>query len=246
MIEKWVIEEPLSGAIKRCIVCLPGRHQTADFIMNVGRAMKLPDTLLVGLQPEDCQWYPQPYSAEVQREAVGGLPRARDAVMRATSRIVRGWPVKGKDIALIGFSAGAVMTLEVATKTPKPYAAAISFAGAIFEPKNVPPRTDKNGCPILLVHNEGDECFGWDERYIPMRDALCDKGYDVTTSEGDWRGGHTIYISDMIEASNFLAKQFGIEDWVHPRLLWNEPEVDEEEGGEGEEDEEDSEEEEEE
>jgi len=231
MIEQWVINEP-KGPVKHCVLCLPGRSNTATWMVRVGDDMELPNTLIVSVQPRRYQWYPQPYSAEDQAEAVAGLPKARRAIRGAIKRIMDGWSLKEQDIALVGFSAGAVMALEVAVHHNRPFAAAVSLAGAMFEPHKVPTRTEKNNTPLMLVHYQGDFCFDWDERYIPMKTALATNGYKITRREAKI-GGHTIYRDDVEYVAKFIAEQFGYENWTHPRwAAWglDDEEEEEEEG----------------
>ena len=237
MIEEWLIKEP-EGKAKHCILSLPGRANGTSLMVNIGEDMRLPNTLVASVRTRTYSWYPMPVSATDQQEAVMGLPAARGALWGVLKRIERAWGISSKNIAIIGFSAGAVMSVEVAVHGQEPYAGVVCFAGTVLEPDKVPPKNEKNDTPIMLVHYEQDACFDWDERYVPMREALISKGYRVQRRENS-DGGHTISRDDVMAGAHFLAKQFGYSDWVHPEYyrFWfqGNDDADDEGGGGGDE-----------
>jgi predicted esterase len=210
MIEKWIVREPnMVDKAVGCVIALPGRGipgvAMERFLSHTG----LWRSLQIVLEPEHLQWYPQPNGPEDQKEAIAGLPKAMNFIHEAIQRIQHGWDLRQKDIALIGFSAGAVMSLMMVSDCLKEYAGVVALAGAILDPASFPKA--KNKTPILLQHNMDDDCFKWEERYIPMREALTKGGYNLTCEEG-WRGGHNLSYDEVRLTRDFLSKQFGYYD----------------------------------
>ncbi len=216
IIKEWVIS-PSSNTMSpsRCIVGLPGRCNGSKMMINICEDMCLPDTLIVALRPDGYAWYPQPFAADHQQAAVAGLPAARASIENAVQRIEAGWGIDRSKIALVGYSAGAVMAIQVAAYAKKSYGAVVSFCGAILEPGALPkckhPKTD-----FLLMHNQDDLCFDWQERYLPMKEALRKQKYKVHILEDRW-GGHTLCWTDIVQGGSFVGQQIVGKDWKHPR-----------------------------
>ena len=215
MIRDWSVrqvENPTS-----CIIALAGRSNPAEIMRELCTDMELHRTVIVAFRPINYEWYPAPVSSVNQDEAVEGLPRARSAIQSNVERVQRAFNLKPQQIALLGFSAGAVMALDVAVRSPGPFAAVVGIGGAILEPWTVP-KCKHPDMPFLLLHNQDDFCFDWKERYLPMKNALLNNGYSVTPIERA-TGGHGISKRGMFIMSHFLAPNLGYEsDWVHPEM----------------------------
>jgi predicted esterase len=92
--------------------------------------------------------------------------------------------LKHEDIYIAGHSAGAVVALQVAAHSQEPLGGIHVHCGAILDPASLP---KSNGTPIFVFHSENDMVFSWDERYLPMKKALIEKGYNCSFVE---RAGH--------------------------------------------------------
>jgi predicted esterase len=217
MIREWIIFNTIEKP-RNCIVALPGRGIQASTMLEFCKDFGLEETLLIVLRPFNWAWYPQPNSSLDQKAAVNGLGRAKNNIEEALATIKKGWGFKKEQITLLGFSAGAVMSLYTAMHSKLSFASAVSLGGAIFEPEKVP-QCKHPITKILLCHNQDDDCFNWFERYLPMKKSLSDNGYDVTVRERS-RGGHWLSKLDVINVSNFLGPILGYgEDWEHPGFL---------------------------
>jgi phospholipase/carboxylesterase len=210
MISKWIINEPI-GKRKGCIVALPGRGTPAETMERFVCHMDLPNTLVICLEPSNLRWYPQPNGPNDQREAVAGMERATDFLNKRLSKIQRAFRLRRQQIALVGYSAGSVMALNMCVNSNQPFAAVASMAGAILEPEHMP--VANNQTPILLRHAIDDDCFKWDERYIPMKQSLLRGGYNVYVSEKNY-GGHGISTEDAGTFGRFLAPFLGYNQLV--------------------------------
>ena len=229
MIGQWIIREPEDGPYERCILAIPGRGNSAEMMVRMAENLQLPRTLIVAVRPWYSAWYPQPFSPEKQDEAVNGLPKAIRTINRVVDTIRRGFDLPYEKIALLGYSAGGVMSILTALHRmavadrvkPAParsYAGVAVYCGAILEPHRVPPapNSPRSSTPFFLVHNMDDTCFDWWERYRPMKSALIQRGYQVEAIEHE-HGGHMINdATDIFRTSRFLGRCFGLRDWQHP------------------------------
>jgi len=208
--------EPKAITLKRkgCLVLLTGRGQDTNWLTHTLQQLQLHQTTCVVIRPENYQWYPPPLGPKMQDAAVAGLVSARASIELALKRIQMGYGFSRDEIVLMGFSAGAVMALNVATQSDEPFSAVISMAGAILEPSQLPACKFPE-MPIILQHNQDDSVFEWDERFVPMNDALVGKGYKVYQLTRSL-GGHEIYYRDVVTLSRFLSDHLEYEEWDRP------------------------------
>jgi phospholipase/carboxylesterase len=166
------------------------------------RYAELDNTLLLAVAPME-EWYPAPRGANNQMEAVWGLKLSVPEFNDFIEKIEQEYQFPRSKVALVGFSAGAVMAIQAAAWSDKPYAAVVAHNGAILEPSDLP--RARHDTPFLLLHNENDDCFSWDERYLPMKIALIDKRYNLEVIENDV-GGHYISPEDVGLAGDWLRR----------------------------------------
>lgn len=191
--------------LKNMIILLPGRGQSASDILDQYNFKELNETVLIAIEPA-IEWYPIPRGMDNQNEAIEGLKFAIPNLEKVISKCEKEFNIPRNKVALAGFSAGAVMAIQIAANSEQSFAAVISHAGAILDPTSLP--AAKNDTPFLLLHAKDDDCFSWDERYLPMKKALIEKGYEIDTFEKE-NGGH--YMSSD-EAYFFLANKLDIND----------------------------------
>jgi predicted esterase len=197
------------GQRKGCVIALPGRNVTGEAMAGLCYHLNLPCTTIVVLEPNKLEWYPPPNGVHDQAQAVKGIDAAVKAINGTISRIQRGFRFKRSQIALVGVSAGSVMAIQVAAASDKPFAAVCAMAGAILEPDKLPKA--KNQTPILLRHAYNDNCFTWEERYLPMKKALTDKGYNIFVSEKA-EGAHNVSAHDAYVLGQFARRRLGYID----------------------------------
>jgi predicted esterase len=202
MFNNYVFGKPDKG----CIFLLPGRFGMATQLISNYYQAGLTETLMIGVQPP-LEWYPQPNGAEDQDDAVKGCAQTRDRLLDHLDQLIGEFGLDRNTVALVGFSAGAVMAIQCGME--KPFGAVVGHSGAILEPKNTP--ACKHPTPILLTHNRHDECFKWKERFLPMKRALLRNGYNVTTHVQRERFGwcHDLTRQDVLIATDFLGPVLG-------------------------------------
>lgn len=205
LISQILIEEPKH--IDRCLIAIPGRGGSADIMQQFCKAVDLPDTMVVALEARYYAWYHQPNSPQDQDKAVSGLPAAINELSNLIMKIKNGWNLDDEQIILCGHSAGAVIAIQTAIHSMFNLKACISLAGAILVPNEVP-KCSKN-TKFLLQHNTNDDCFTWDERYLPMENALESNNYDIQKLIGD--GSHNSFTWRIASgAKDFLNQIFNL------------------------------------
>lgn len=195
------------------IVLLVGRGGKAIEMMDYYREYcELDKTRLIAMEPFD-EWYPAPRSPEDQEDAICGLKVSIPEFDSFISELEIKYSTDRSKIALSGFSAGAVMAIQVATYSAKPFAAVISHNGAILNPDSLPMAV--HDTPMFLIHSKDDKCFDWHERYLPMKKSLMEKEYTVELCEKE-EGDHSIDPKDVADAAIFLANIFQYpQEWTH-------------------------------
>ena len=174
-----------------CLLCLPGRASHAKELVYIYKKyLGIDHDLIVGVTPIQRCWYPMPNGINDQIDAVAGINHARIIVETVVRYIEDQFSVPRENMILIGHSAGAVMAIETAAHSQRPFAGVISHNGAILEP-DLLPKCQNKSTNYLLTHNRDDLIFEWEERYVPMKKALQEKGYTVFSLEED-DGGHNV------------------------------------------------------
>ena len=191
---------------KGVLVLLPGRGCQAksllDLYKNIG---ELQETLLIGIQPEK-EWYPLPNGANDQSSAIAGLRKTVIQLRSFLQNLQKTYDFTTEETVLAGFSAGAVVALQLALTGEEEYDMVIAHNGAIFEPSEVPIASKKT--TYALLHTQDDNCFTWLERYVPMKQSLMNKNHKIFTIEKPI-GGHNISDNDILILSKHLKTRFG-------------------------------------
>jgi predicted esterase len=183
------------------VLCLPGRGQSGhQFMQGLINHGQFENTLLMSFTPHNFAWYPMPRNAMDQDAAVNGLPAAVFSIQEELADIQAEHGIPDGNLAIIGFSAGAVMALQYLFESQKPLAAVVAHSGAIFQPLKVPEAKTKT--PVVLFHNTNDDCFDWEERFLPMQRALVENNYNTFELIDD--GGHGMYVEDLEQVEMFL------------------------------------------
>ena len=160
------------------------------------------NALIIGITPIGRCWYPMPNGAGDQEAAIAGLEPAVTAVENVVNRIEQRYQIPRDKIALVGYSAGAVVGLLTAMYSSVPFGCVVSHAGAILDTDMVPACQFKS-CPILLTHSRDDIIFDWQERYLPMLETLQNNGYTVYTAT-EMDVGHGITNRQFRIAKRFI------------------------------------------
>jgi predicted esterase len=180
---------------------LPGRGDHGIELAKIYKKLKL-NALIIGVTPVSRCWYPMPNGVGDQDAAIAGLEIAVSTVEKIVKKIENRYQISRKMIALIGYSAGAVVGLLTAMYSNSCFGCVVAHAGAILDTDMVPKCYFKE-CPILLTHSRDDVIFEWHERYLPMLAALQNKNYRVyTATENDY--GHGVSLRQFVISKRFI------------------------------------------
>lgn len=86
---------------------------------------------------------------------MSGVQKAYPAVCQMINDIKEEFGLSSKNIALFGFSQGAMMSLYTTPRLEDNVAAVVSMSGAVFDPAHLQSET-RSRPPILLCHGEKD------------------------------------------------------------------------------------------
>lgn len=196
-----IVSEP-KHKCRGTIVLLTGRGDTALNFLNIyKRNCNLNYLRIIAIQPED-EWYPIPNGIEDQEDSLTGINFSVVRLINLLDEIKSFYKIDKSKIFVCGFSAGGVMALQVAIKSNDIFGGFICHNGAILDCNSV--SFAKNKTPILVIHSQDDDCFSWDERFIPMKQELTNKNYNVEFIENKY-GGHFFSEKDIESALQFVS-----------------------------------------
>lgn len=146
---------------KKAIICLHGRGATADGIIQLGMQFAKDDVYLAAPQATTNSWYPYSFMAP-EHANQPWLNSAVEVVKKLIDETAA--HVGYENIYIMGFSQGACLTLEVASRFPVRYAGIASFTGGLSGEKI---NTDKykgdfNGTPVFIGNSNRDP-------HVPMQ-----------------------------------------------------------------------------
>lgn len=181
------IEDNISD---KTIIILAGRDCTAKEMLQ---AFKNLNYRKIAIQPVD-EWYAIPNGIDDQQAAVVGIKNQVSKLNYFVKQLEVLYSVKRNNIVLLGYSAGAVMALQLAVNSKEEFAAVICYKGAILNTESLPQAN--NFTKYILMHSRNDSCFKWHERYLPMKKSLIEKNYNCDCLE--WNDGeHAINSPDI-------------------------------------------------
>jgi len=161
--------EPRSGAAKKLVVFLHGYGADGKDLIEIGRAWQqfLPDAAFVSPHaPEPCagapmgrQWFPLTFRDPDERWK--GVNAAAPALNRFLDAELARRKLPASALALVGFSQGTMMALQVGLRRATAPAAIVGYSGLFVLPNNAEPDAVaaeiKSRPPVLLVHGDQDD-----------------------------------------------------------------------------------------
>jgi phospholipase/carboxylesterase len=161
---------PASGKAKNLVVFLHGYGADGNDLIEIGRAWQslLPDTAFVsphapnpcGQSPMGREWFPLTMRDPSERwTGVNAAALVLNAFLDA--ELTR-HSLPGSALALVGFSQGTMMSLQVGLRRTTPPAAIVGYSGMLVTP-NDDAEIDKFAeeivarPPVLLIHGDQDQ-----------------------------------------------------------------------------------------
>lgn len=146
---------PLSEA-KKAIIMLHGRGASAESIIGLADQLNLSDAAIFAPQATNHSWYPYSFLAPVE-ENQPALDSALEVIDDLVKDIQSGGIAQDK-IYFLGFSQGACLALEYATRHAATYGGIIAFTGGLIgEQLNLDNYTGDFGhTPIFITTGNPD------------------------------------------------------------------------------------------
>ena len=164
---KFGRKEALSGETKSVMVFVHGYGADGADLLGLGDplAPHFPNTTFIApdapersaANPMGYQWFPIPWLDGSSEEAArDGLMRAAEDLNAFLDQVLETEGVAPSAMALVGFSQGTMMSLEVAPRRAEPVAAVVGFSGRLLRSEAL--ATDAvSRPPVLLLHGDQDE-----------------------------------------------------------------------------------------
>jgi phospholipase/carboxylesterase len=145
---------------RQVVLMVHGRGASAHDILSLAQSWPEAHTHTAFIAPQAANhvWYPLPYSTPIQQNQ----PWFADAmhVLDALVETANAAGVPTQRIALLGFSQGAVLSLEYALRHPRQYAGVFALSGALMsETLHSPPAADLQNSPVFLGCSDVDNYF---------------------------------------------------------------------------------------
>jgi phospholipase/carboxylesterase len=151
------------------------------------------------------QWFslnnPDPVS---RLEGTQGAAPVLDAFIDQQMAI---YNLAAKDVALVGFSQGSMMSLYVGVRRQQQLAGILAYSGAVIAPELVASEL-KSQPPVLMVHGTIDDVVPVEALYEGVS-ALQNSGVQAR-GEAVPDLGHSLNDKCIMEGMDFLAECFGI------------------------------------
>jgi phospholipase/carboxylesterase len=211
--------EPASKSIKRAVILLHGYGASGNDLIGLGEAWQayLPDTLFIapnGIEPwegshgQGYQWFS--LSDFTFDTLWRGIELALPSVHHYIDKILAYYDLKESQLALVGFSQGAMLALAASLSRPRSLAAVISYSGVLVYPDAQPITA---ASPVLLVHGDQDEVVPFSSLKA-SEDALKKRGVPVTGVICQ-NIGHGIDNNGLYQGSAFLGRYLNLTDKVN-------------------------------
>lgn len=171
-----------------------------------GTAFYAPDA------PESCQgnpfgfqWFPIPWmDGSSEALARAGQLQAADDLNAFIDKVLADEGLAPEALALVGFSQGTMMALDVVPRRPAPLGAVVGFSGRLLQPEALAAEAVSKP-PVLLIHGDADPM-------VPVQslpeayEALTEAGFE--TYAHVCKGlGHSIDNEGLSLALGFLREK---------------------------------------
>lgn len=203
---------PQSGRLRSAVVFLHGYGADGADLLGLAEPLgrHLPDTVFFAPDaPETCagtpfgrQWFPIPWlDGSSEAEATAGLARAAEDLNAYLDATLAAEGLAPGALALVGFSQGTMMALEVAPRRSAALAGVVAFSGRLLRPEALAAEARVKP-PMMLIHGDADPVVPFADMGL-AGDALLGAGFE--TYAHVMRGtGHGIAPDGLGVALSFL------------------------------------------
>ncbi|MEO8242866.1 MAG: dienelactone hydrolase family protein [bacterium] len=165
-----------SGKTRSLVVFLHGYGANGADLLDIGDvlATHLPDTVFMAPDAPDpvpgapfgFQWFSIPrFDGSSEAEAQAGLAAADQQVNRFLDQRLAEAGLTDAALALVGFSQGAMMALQVAPRRAVAMAGVVSISGRLINPERLAAEARVRP-PVLVMHGDQDPVVEFDEMAV--------------------------------------------------------------------------------
>ena len=177
-----------SGRAKSLVVFVHGYGANGADLLDIGDVLAphLPDTAFVAPDAADripgapfgYQWFPIPrFDGSSEAQATAGLQRSVQDLNAFLDQRLAYEGLGPEALALVGFSQGAMMSLEVAPRRAVAPAAVVAISGRLIQPERLKAEVTARP-PVLIMHGDQDQVVAFEEMALAA-DALVAAGFDT-------------------------------------------------------------------
>lgn len=177
-----------SGRAKSLVVFVHGYGANGADLLDIGDVLAphLPDTAFVAPDaadripgaPSGYQWFPIPrFDGSSEAQATAGLQRSVQDLNAFLDQRLAYEGLGPEALALVGFSQGAMMSLEVAPRRAVAPAAVVAISGRLIQPERLKAEVTARP-PVLIMHGDQDQVVAFEEMALAA-DALVAAGFDT-------------------------------------------------------------------
>ena len=202
------------GKPKQLVVLLHGYGSNGDDLIGLAPffAQALPEAEFLSpnapfpseISPMGFQWFG--FEDRSPEMLLGGVRLAAEILDRFLDAELAKHDLKDRDLALVGFSQGTMMSLHVGPRRPNRIAGILGFSGSLVAP-HLLSQEMKSKPPVFLVHGTADQVVPYGA-LAQAEKALADAGIPVETES---RPGlvHSIDQVGAQKGALFLRQCFG-------------------------------------
>lgn len=141
---------------KKALIMVHGRGATAESILSLSQELSANDFTLYAPQATNNSWYPYSFMAPVSQNQPA-LDSALE-LLDETVKHIQANGVESKNIYLLGFSQGACLSSEYATRNAIRYGGLLLFTGGLVGEKLETGKYKGNfsGTPVLITTGDPD------------------------------------------------------------------------------------------
>ncbi len=202
------------GKAKQLVVFLHGVGADGNDLIGLAPmfAQALPDAAFLSpnapyafdMAPYGRQWFSLQNLSNAT--ALAGVKKAAPILDAYLDAALAERGLSDKDLALVGFSQGTMMSLHVGLRRAQPVAAVVGFSGRLIAPELLG-RELKSKPRVLLIHGDADPVVP----FVSMRfgeEALAGEGVEVKAIQRPGLG-HGIDDEGLRAGIDFVARAFG-------------------------------------
>lgn len=204
---------PYSGTVKRLVIFLHGVGADGNDLLSLADMMALPDTHYFSPHapfPYDGAPFGRQWFSLMDRNIhtmLAGIEQAAPILNMAIDTQMARFNLQPKDVALVGFSQGSMMSLYTAPRRAQALGAVVGISGAMLGFEKLGSELQSKP-PVCLIHGEMDEVVPFQAMAL-AETALKHHGVPVE-SHARPRLGHGIDDQAIAIMETFLKRQFGV------------------------------------